>query len=206
VTLNFPPQPTHEHEIEMLLKTLASVIDGRTAVYLSAPITSGKRFADWQAQQNEAFNMAQSTSQDEHRREVIKANRTHAQSLARELRRVWSRVLIDPTAVADLPGWTQDDYRHLWARVIERYADTVVFIDGWQYSNGCAYEFLIAQRSGAKTLSEDQHPLTLEAGEQLIRAAINELRTQALSPIFLQQVVEELAKMGDKNTKGHHAK
>jgi len=186
----------------MLLEILASVIDGRTAVYLSAPITSGKRLSDWQAQRNENLDTSHLAYRDEHRREVIEPNRAHAQSLAQELRRVWPKVLIDPTAVTDLPGWTQDDYRHLWARVIERYVDTIVFTDGWQYSNGCGYEFLTAQRSGARTLAEDQRPLTPEEGEQLIRAAISELRAQAFSSLFLEQVVEELAKLGNKSSKG----
>lgn len=206
MTGDFPPRSTHEQEIRGLLEILASVIEGRTAVYLSAPITSGKRFSEWHTQRNGDFNPSHPQHQEEHQREVIDPNRMHAQSIAQQLRSQWAKVLIDPTAVADFPGWTQGDYRCLWARVIEQYVDTIIFANGWQYSNGCAYEFLIAQQTGATTLREDQQLLTLSEGEQLIRMALADMREQTFSSTFLEQVVEELAKLRDKGIKELHEK
>jgi len=207
VTDDFPPRSTHEQEIRALLEILASVIEGRTAVYLSAPITSGKRFSEWHTQRNGDFNPSHPEHRAEHQREVIDPNRAHAQSIARPLRSQWAKVLIDPTAVADFPEWTQGDYRCLWAHVIQQYVDTIIFVDNWQYSNGCAYEFLIAQQTGAATLREDQQPLTLTDGEQLIRMALADMRGQPFSStLFLEQVVEEVAKLGNKDRKESHRK
>jgi hypothetical protein len=199
--LDFPPRPVHEYEIEIMLEVLASVVEGRTAVYLSAPITTGQRYVEWHRQNNTALDASHPKHRETYLREVVQPNRAQAGSLAQELRRLFAKVVIDPTVVADLPGWTQDDYRHLWARVIERYAGIVVFMNGWQYSNGCVYEFLTAQRSGATTLTENQHPLTREEGMQLIRAAMTEMRAHSLPTEFLVHVVEELARLRhDDNT------
>ena len=193
MTLHFPPRSSHEHEIQQLTEMLVSTVEGRTAIYLSAPITSGQRFSDWYAQRGKRLDPSQPLYQDEYSRTVIDPNRRQAQTLARRLRRQFPQTLIDPTAVGDMSGWTQDDYRHLWACVIERYVSTIIFIDGWQYSNGCAYEFLIACKGGIIMLTEDQSPLQPVEGRQLIRTATRELHRQALSVTFLERCVEELA-------------
>lgn len=192
---NFPPRSTHEHEIEIVLGILAGMIDGRNAIYMSAPITSGERFARWRRLRQEDADVSRPEYQSEFRREVVEPNRAHARSIAQELRRAFDEVLIDPTAVADIDGWTQDDYRHLWARVIEDYARMLICIDGWQHSNGCSYEFLVAQRCGVTTLKENRQPLTLEEGLRLIESAIAELRDSALSTVFLEHVKDELDKL-----------
>lgn len=190
----FPPQSTHEREIEMMLGLLTSMIEGREATYVSAPITSGERFARWRGQRPDGAATSGPAYEEELQREVVGPNREHARAIMRELRRSFEGVLIDPTAVADFDGWTQDDYRHLWARVIESYAQRVVCLDGWQFSNGCAYEFLTAHRAGVETLCEDRQPLTLEEGQRLLRAAIAQMSAWGMQTEFLDQVVEALAK------------
>lgn len=195
VGMNFPPLPCHEREIEMLLQFLACVVDDRSAIYVSAPITTGKRFSDWHTNNGADFDSSHPEYDDKHLREVIEPNREHAKILVQELRQSVTGVLIDPTAVADFPGWTQDDYRYLWAGVIERHVRTVVLVNGWQYSNGCAYEFLTAKRTDAMTLDEERHILTVEEGIQLIRTAIAEMQCYNVSTEFLERVLKELTQM-----------
>ncbi|MEW6208174.1 MAG: hypothetical protein AB1631_07390 [Acidobacteriota bacterium] len=195
MSVNFPPLPSHEHEIEILLQFLAGVIDGRSAIYVSAPITTGKRFSAWHANNGAGFDPSHPEYYEGHLREVIQPNREHARMVVRELRQSATEAIIDPTAVADFPEWTQDDYRYLWAGVIERYVKTLVFINGWQYSNGCAYEFLTAKRTGAMALDEKQHVITIEEGIKLIRSAIHEMRSYGVPTEFLEQMLEELAQM-----------
>jgi hypothetical protein len=45
LTNNFPPRSVRAGEIEMLLNVLAAGVDGRGATYVSAPITSGRRYS-----------------------------------------------------------------------------------------------------------------------------------------------------------------
>jgi len=194
---NFPPKTTHEREVFALLNILGSVVVGRSAVYVSAPITSGMRLARWLRSRNVEFDPSHPESYAEFQREVLEPNCEHAQEIIGNLRTKFPNVVIDSTALKDIDGWTQDDYRYLWGKVIEQYATTVVFIDGWQYSNGCSYEFLISYQSASdhcpSVLDENLKPLTLEQGLTLIKAAINELNQAGLSTEFLQQIAGQLA-------------
>lgn len=123
----------------------------------------------------------------------MELNRKAASVFAAELRRTKMRVVIDPTALADLPGWTQDDYRFFWGKVVEEYAAEAVFMDGWQYSNGCAYEFLVACRSGVVTVDALQQPISVDRGLSLIGAALDEYRRLGQPSEFLSRVHSELA-------------
>ncbi|HAF13408.1 MAG TPA: hypothetical protein DHU55_01110 [Blastocatellia bacterium] len=194
---SFPPITTHERKVEALLNILASVVVERSAVYVSAPITSGKRLAKWLGSRNVEFDPSHPESYAEFQREVLEPNCEHAQDIITNLRKQFPNVVIDPTALRDIDGWTQDDYRYLWARVLEQYATTVVFIDGWQYSNGCSYEFLVSYQSSSDhcplVLNENLKPLTLDQGLTLIRAAISEMKEAGLSTEFLERVAEQLA-------------
>jgi hypothetical protein len=80
--------------------------------------------------------------------------------------------------------------------VIEEFVDTLVFLDGWQYSNGCAYEFLVANRTNPRPslLKETLAPLALEEGIGLIHSAIADLESSKLPADFLHKVSHELAK------------
>lgn len=194
---NFPPETTHEHEIELLLNVLSSVVSDHSAVYVSTPITSGRRFADWSSSRDLEVDLSQPETYQEFLREVLEPNSRHARQIIRRLRSLLPKVLIDPTALEDIEGWIQDDYRVLWARVIEQYTDTVYFLDGWQYSNGCTYEFLVANRLNPRPsiLKEDQQPLKLEEGIESIKSAVLDLRSSKLPTDFLQRVLDELKQL-----------
>ncbi len=194
---NFPPETTHQREIELLLNVLGSVVSNRSAVYVSTPITSGRRFADWSSGRDLEVDLSHPETYQEFLREVLEPNSAHARKVIRSVRNLFPKALIDPTALKDIEGWIQDDYRVLWAKVIEQYASTVLFLDGWQYSNGCAYEFLVANRLKPRPsiLSEDLQPLTCEDGIKSIKSAVFDLQTSKLPTDFLQKVLMELLKL-----------
>jgi hypothetical protein len=185
----FPPRAERGAEIAVLLEGLASVVEGRTATYVSSPLTTGRTASEWHLR-----NGGRPAAEDDFRRNVIEPNRTAAAAYVRELRKTRG-VVIDPTAMSDLPGWTQPDYRFFWGRVIELYANEVVFREGWEHSSGCAYEFFVALQSGASTLREDLTPLSLEDGQELVRAAVEECETRGVSAEFLRGVVDALGRL-----------
>lgn len=194
---NFPPRTTHEREIDSLLNVLGSVIVDHSGVYVSTPITSGRRFADWSSGRDFDVDLSHPETYQEFLKEVLEPNSQHARKIINKLRSLFSGALIDPTALKDIDGWTQDDYRVLWAKVIKQYAGTVVFLDGWQYSNGCAYEFLIANGMSRRPsiLKETLEPLTFEEGTRLIKMAVIDLNRSKLATDFLQQVLNQLDKL-----------
>jgi hypothetical protein len=192
---NFPPKTNYEREAQAALEFLISVIGKEKAVYMSAPITSGKRLIEFHKKNGSHLKPKYIYSTKDISIQVAKYNRLHAEDIAKKVRRKINGMVIDPTLVADLNGWTQDDYRFLWGKVIEKYASTVVCIDDWNYSNGCAYEFLIATQSKIETLDENLNSLSLDKGMILIQRAIEDLEQCLLPTNFLQSVIAELSKL-----------
>ncbi len=186
----FPPTAEHPREIKILSEAFACVVAGRTALYVSSPLTTGRRASEWHLRSERTAPTR--SDADDFRRRVIEPNRQQAAAYVRDLRERTKRVVIDPTALEDMPRWTQADYQVFWGQVIQRYAEAVVFRNGWQYSSGCAYEFLVSHTSGGRLLREDLTPLTLEEGLSLIGRAIQEARMRGASGEFLQQVREAL--------------
>lgn len=179
------------------MNILGCVIVDQTAVYISVPITSGWRLADWVNSRKVQVDLSNVKTYVEFQRKVLEPNYQHAQNIIRNLRKQFTDVVIDPTAFRDVEGWSQNDYRYLWGRVIEQYVGTVVFIDGWQYSNGCSYEFLVAVKcsdGGRRSLlNERLEPLTLEIGLSLIEKAIAEMKKANTPTEFLEQVAWQLS-------------
>ena len=88
----------------------------------------------------------------------------------------------------------QDDYRRLWAGVIERYVTLVVFVDGWAYSDGCAFEFFVAKAHDLGTVDQRESPIGLDVGMVAIRSAIADL--QGVDDVaFLGRVLEALGRL-----------
>lgn len=190
----FPPQSNRQTEIEAILSVFASILEGRSTYYVSTPMTTGKGSVEsWRAV---APVGPVPEASHEPPRHMIHCNHTYVQELVQELRRSLASPVINPTAIADLPGWTQSDYRVLSARIIERYVHTVIFVDGWQYSLGCSYEFLVARQTGAKTVTQSLEAISIAEGIRLIREATNELQQMGKSTSFLEAVTQELERCG----------
>lgn len=192
----FPPQTSRGAEIEALIELLRGVFPDRGALYVSAPITSGQRFVEWYSRRRNLAGLTEEYRR-EHLNEVVGPNRNAASALIKKARQIDSRPVIDPTAVGDIEGWTQGDYRTAWARIIEEFARAVVFANGWEYSNGCCYEFLVATKAGVETLDESWRPISLATGVSLVRRAVGELSSRGFSDEFLRGILEDLESFGD---------
>ena len=81
------------------------------------------------------------------------------------------------------------------AAVIERYADTVVFLNGWEYSEGCGDEFLTAVQSGANALDENLAPLQSAAGRRAIEQALGVTVRHRVPTPLLTAVAERLERL-----------
>jgi hypothetical protein len=163
----------------MLLEALAACIPPKSATYCSAPITSGRRNFDWLRKIGKDFGSIDHASDEDrrlHAQDVIAANCEHARQVVARLRKDRGGIIIDPTSFPAIAGWTQPDWLRFWGAVIERYASAVVFIDDWQFSNGCAEEFLIATSLKLPTFNEYGQPITLSQAAGLVEAAVAETR------------------------------
>jgi hypothetical protein len=167
----FPPQPTHPGAVALVIEAYASVVGDRSAVYVSSPLTTGERSRRWHDRDPKARAAVAEADSESFKTDVLVPNRRDAAKFVASLRANENRVVIDPGALGDIAGWTQSDYRFLWARVIERYCSRVVFREGWQHSDGCAWELLSAYLAGCSLLNEDLKPLQIGEAETLLERA-----------------------------------
>jgi hypothetical protein len=193
MTRDWKPVPAHPDEIEALLAGFAAVVEGRSAIYVSSPLTTGLRAFRWHTSYGLASASGQQSTSTDFRRDVVEPNRAEAAAYVRNVRRTLNKVVIDPTAMPDIPDWAQADYHTLWAGVIERYVESVIFRDGWMYSNGCAYEFFVGHSTGARLLTEELKALSLDQGRELLRESIQESRKRNAPPGILADIVAALS-------------
>lgn len=159
-------------------------------VYVSAPITTGRRYLAWCAN----GSADGSGSRDDHRHQVVLANLRAAEKVVRLVRERFSAPVVDPTMLDDLAdwGWEQVDYHRFWVALIESYINTAVFVDGWEYSTGCAIEILTAYRKGIPVLDENLGPLAPDTATELVERAVADFHAAGLTAEPLAVTATEL--------------
>lgn len=144
-------------------------------VYLSAPITTGQAFVSWRHSYGSHVGVENEQYASLHYEHVISTNLTRVAPLVKNLREKFpDRLVIDPTSLEDIPGWSQGDYLAFWCDLIEKFAAMVVFADGWHFSTGCVTEFATALRTNKRVCTQSLAPLTQDEGIQMISKAIRE--------------------------------
>lgn len=199
MSVRFPPGPDHPDEVAKVAETFAAVVEGRVARYVSSPLTTGQPFIDWRGSSS-APDPGDVAYAEAFRRAVVEPNRDNARAFVARVREECADVVIDPTGLPNLSGWTQEDYRSLWGEVIERYVRLVVFRNGWEYSDGCTYEFVVAARHGVRMAHEDLSPMAEEEGVGLIRAAVHRKRANRVSAEFALAVLAAMRPGNAKRT------
>jgi len=199
MTPSYPPQSRRDAEIDGLVDVLACATGGHNGVYVSAPITTGRRYAQWSARAGPRPGVEATEIENEHRNSVIEPNLSVIRPFVDRLRPKLKRTVIDPTVLKDRKGWNQDDYRQFWARVIEKLAVEVIFMNEWQYSEGCTYEFLTACKCGASTLHQDLSPLRPQVAISMIQQALSEIG-HLPSGSFLRGVLADLKNLNEYRT------
>lgn len=186
-----------------MLHVYSSAIGRGSATYCSAPITSGKRYVAWLLRKGATFTEVDEMpleDREAHAVEVIRPNRQHSEQVVTDLRRTKAQV-IDPGAVPSIAGWTQSDWLGFWEEVIALYAREVVFVDGWEYSYGCAHEFWFAHTRRLPTFDERMNPLTLADGIELIRKVCQGMGGRVATVARMERILSSLAALeGDVST------
>ena len=155
-------------ELQELIKAVyGTVLSKRASIYCSVPITSGRRYYDWLAKVDTNLD-----NTDSYNEEVYIPNIEYANKLVENIRTKVSYVVINPAAMPKISGWGQNKWLNLWEDVIIAHAHTVVFANGWQYSNGCVYEFFVAQSRYINCCDETFEHFGINHGIDLIKKAI----------------------------------
>ena len=165
--------------------------------YVSTPITSG-------AYLYAAMDAAGISDPEEFRqnkeafsRDVIAPNLAAADAVAHRMVDLGGAVIAPAAFEARSLGWGQDDYMGLWLDVIERRATRLALVDGWQFSNGGAEEYLQAllmqagrrDRNNMEIVNANGDMLTHADALALLSGAVAELISRGFRPVTLARVL-----------------
>ena len=190
--LAFPPVLAHEESVLAVFSAFKSVVRPMGAWYVSTPITTGRRFAAARTHPGLNADMDDEQYREFMAKHVIGPNRLDADRFVDGLRNGDMRLVINPSSLEDVDDWSQGDYLALWKMVIGSYVSTLVFMDGWEYSRGCAFEFLVATALTRSTLKQSLEPLHVTEAVAALERAIAEEREGGVSADFHMAVLEEL--------------
>jgi len=155
------------------LSTIKAVIGDVRHQYLSGPITGGRKLLDWHKGTGRKivktdYRMAKELA-------VVKKNIQDIQLVAKQERDAHRNTIEPGSFEADFPCWGQDDFLRFWEGVIRDHSSRVLFMNGWEFSSGCAFEFLCARKHNRPTFDMCGAKLTNDAALALLDNAICEI-------------------------------
>lgn len=189
-------EPGRVREVAVVGSAYDSVL-ASSITYVSTPITSGIALY-------EALDAAGVATVEELRRDpaffrssVIDRNVAAADAVARTMVRFGGAVIAPAAFEARSLGWGQDDYMGLWLDVIERRATRLAMVDGWQYSNGGAEEYLQALLMQADRRDRTDIAIVDARGEviphlsavRMLADAVVDVSDRGFEPLVLARVL-----------------
>jgi hypothetical protein len=183
--------------IDKLIDLLECAIEEKSAYYVSIPMTSGKRFIDWYKKEGTYYkNKGDNVYRQEHYKSVLSKNIKNSSTKIKKIKKEINGIIIEPTKL-NMDEWEQDEYRYYWGKIIEKYIKKSIFFDGWQYSNGCSFEFLKSMSCNLICLDERLNKITLKKAIALLTESIKELNECLIDTEYLEKI---------KNGLFHHKK
>jgi hypothetical protein len=129
----------------------------------------------------------------EHRRQVLEPNLRHARQIVRRIRASTKGTVIDPSVVLPVVGWQQKHWLAFWETVIIKFTAAVVFIDGWEFSFGCAHEMGVAFDNGVGVFDERGRAISMRDAADRLHSAIVQIQSYGMRVDKLQLVAQHLA-------------
>lgn len=184
-------------EQDALLQVFNCVVGGRNAVYVSGPITTGRRFIDWYLLKGHALENHSNVYQSVKYEDVLSKNESDIIGVAHALRKTSTIPVIEPASL-HITSWDQQDYHRFWTETLRRFVSRVVLIDGWQYSIGCVIEFHYAVQCGVEMFSQNSLPLKEKDGGKLVIAAADEIERRGGALETLRHIARTLREQSKK--------
>ena len=186
---------TYGEEVRIELSLLDCALDGERAIYASSELTSGRRTYELLRQHGvrDLPALREKLGAPEVQRLLWQPNVAAAAAFARSLRESFGgRELVVTPAFFSAPGWSQAEYLAFWETLIRTRFKAVYFHPDWEYSNGCAFEFAVAQSAGLPTFDAAGRPLDRAAGTERLTAAVRALTGAGFDPAGLRQALSWL--------------
>lgn len=185
-----PPSYLHSSN-EDLLSALKCAVGDLGAVYLSGPITTGRRFVDWFLDAGYLLEDNSDVYKHALQTAVIQPNESDILTIAESLRVKFPIPVIEPASLKII-SWDQKNYYQFWESVIKRYVARLIAIDGWQFSVGCAIEFQYAINCGIPVETVNGESLSSESGSALMLDAAIDIELRSTTSIKLRHIANRL--------------
>lgn len=157
--------------------------------YIACPITGGFLYLDHIRSVQNDLVISDASS-------LIVENIELAYRFSSRVRERTGQVCINP-AVLHRKHWTQDDYRHFWSRVIERFAGQMYLSRGWEVSSGCLFECLLAIRLELPLFNHELERLEYAEAIELAQSGIATLIEAGESSRFLKVLADEFQELNN---------
>ncbi len=163
---------------------------GRRGVYVSGPITTGLDL--YNLLKRHGIKNKKELPNDQGSL-LVQRNTARMKEFCRELGSRESSPIINP-GETNIPGWTQDQYKALWTRVISLGISKIYFLDGWEYSNGAADEYCLGTELGLILVNERGEILAKDDAIRLLKAAREKLRSMGFPSDDIDRALQRLAR------------
>lgn len=187
---------TFAEEVALAFSALDCALNGRKGVYASTELTTGQR-AYTLMRSHRAGSLAElrrSLGDEPFDEAVLDRNVEAGSEFARRLHeRLGGREVVVTPGPFAAPGWTQREYLHFWETLIRTRVHAVYFNDGWEYSNGCTFEYAIALEAGLPTFDSACAPLPTDRALALVTNAARDLESRGIDTTRLHL---HLARLG----------
>jgi hypothetical protein len=187
------PAP-YQDEVKILLSVVDGfVLENREVAYASSELTSGRRFYELCREYNVRTKeqLKEALGSDGYKMRLLDPNEKEAIEFARDVRRVTDRLALTPNTLF-VPGWGQPEYLGFWETVIRTKCKTIFFNNGWEYSNGCTFEYLVGHEEKLPMFDRAGDSISVDRAKGLILVAINELESDRFAVPELRKVLDKL--------------
>jgi hypothetical protein len=175
-------------EIEVTLSMVGTMVEKNKATYFSSPITTGKRFYE-QMLKLGLKKVGELKKDPCFWNNVMSPNINKGKAFVEMLKRE------DKNTIFIYPGnfhandWEQEHYLIFWKKVINNYANQIIFNKDWFYSDGCVEEYLFGlekqkQNKDFAMKFVSNHNLRIldkQASEEKIWKAISYIRRNGIN-------------------------
>ena len=185
----------YREEVEMVFSAIDCVLNSEKAIYCSSELTTGLRL--YEAMRKHGVRsrpeLEEKLGKEWVRTNIFAVNEKSANDFAQSVRHTLSdKTMVITPAPFSVPGWSQPEYLAFWETLIRTRIKSAWFNHRWEFSNGCTFEFAVAQDAGISTLTREGRPLDRQAGIKAIKSAIEQLTGLGFDAAKLNQNLERL--------------
>lgn len=152
------------------------VLHNQKGIYCSSELTSGLRAYKAMAEHGVKSGKAlkQKLGEDWFKKNIEERNKEYAADFAKRILLETKREIpvINPGPLT-VPSWGQPEYLAFWEELIRTRASEVRFNNDWEFSNGCTFEYVAANKLDIPTLDGSGKEITFRSALERIEAAIS---------------------------------